>query len=756
VSLVVVPPLLAVTGVLTWWVYQDVSHTLERKFAGRRWDFPSKVYSDSYSLYPGLTLDTASFRRRLKRRGYREVGGTPQERGEFHWTKEPPGLELRLNTFQYPTHREPGRSIRIDLDDEGRISGMYEMPDDTQIYELMLEPVVITGLHGALLEERHEMPLAGIPVPLVRAVIAVEDRRFLKHGGIDWRGLARAMLVNLRAGRVVQGGSTLTQQLMKNFFLTEDRTISRKVREAIMALVAEHRYSKTEILENYMNEIYLGQKGAIGIHGMWEAASYYFGKEPRELTLGQIALLAGMIRAPNFYDPHQHPVRAVQRRNVVLGVLLRTGEIDQRTYDAAVAEPLATVPPPPKAEGAPYFVNYVRRELADNFPSSVLATEGYQIFTTLDLELQEIAEDAVKRGVERIEEEKPELANTNPEDKLQAALIATNPSTGAIVAMVGGRDFQESQFNRAVDARRQPGSVFKPIVYLAALSSEWPRRAHRLPTSVVLDEPFTWDYDGGSWSPANYDDQYFGQVTVREALEHSLNTATARIARDVGIDSIRRFAIRLGMRGDLPPYPAIALGGWEASPLEIAHVYGVFANEGMSAAPRAVSKVVDRNGHVVEGNPLEIKRVLSPRDAFMITYLLEGVMEHGTGHWSREQGFTRPAAGKTGTTNDFHDAWFAGYTPDLLSTVWVGFDRGEDLGLSGAKAALPIWTVFMQRALAGQPATDFRVPSGIVLVDVDPLSGQLAVPGCPEVVHEAFLAGEEPVDTCELHGGSGH
>ncbi|MEE8312256.1 MAG: PBP1A family penicillin-binding protein [Candidatus Binatia bacterium] len=748
-ALLAVPPLLAGVVLWGWFLYAAIDRTLTEKFAGQRWDFPSKVWSDAYSLYPGLEAGEGLIRR-LDRRGYRGVRDEPDDHGEYRVLELPPAVEIHLEPFLYPTHRERGRRIRLELDSSGRMRRIRSLDDGSDVYDAALEPVLLTGLHGSLREDRREMSLGEVPVPLVRAVILVEDRRFFEHHGFDPRGFARAMLANLRAMGVRQGGSTLTQQLMKNFFLSEDRTVGRKLREAAMAIVAERRFDKGEILEAYMNEIYLGQRHSVGVHGMWEAARFYFGREPRELTLGQIATLAGMIRAPNYYSPHTKPERALARRDVVLDVLYSTGEIDARTLAAARAETLGAVRPPPPPPGASHFIDFVREELADRYSSDVLTSQGYSIFTTLALERQIAAQRAVSEGLARLERDYAHLAEAG-EARLEAALVAINPRTGAIVAMVGGRSYRDSQYNRVVEARRQPGSVFKPIVYLAAIGRERLGDVHYGPMSIVVDEPFEWEYDGKVWAPQNYERKFYGDVTIADALANSLNVATARVARDVGIERVRDLAVRLGVDPALPAYPAIALGGWEMSPLDVARVYSVFANAGLAAQLIAVSKVVDREGRTVEGHSVEIRRVISADDAYLMTSLLEGVVERGTARSLRAHGFHRSAAGKTGTTNENNDAWFAGYTPDLLTVVWVGFDRGAHLGLTGAAAALPIWADFMRAALDERPASTFTVPRGILFADVDPQSGGLAVSGCRHVVRQAFLEGEEPVTRCGLH-----
>lgn len=753
-AFVVLPPLTAASALAALIGLGEIEATLAEKFEGKRWDFPSKIYSDSYAVYPGLVVDSDNFRGRLERLGYRHTDLPPARHGEYRVVRKPYRFEIHLNSFEYPTYRERGRRIHMDLDPQGRVLSMIDTTDRHEIYHFELEPGLLAGLHGDAPEERREMALEEVPSLLVRGVIAVEDRRFFDHAGVDFRSLARAAYVNLRSGEVRQGGSTLTQQLMKNFFLTAERSLSRKLREAALAVVAERRFSKLDILENYLNEIYMGQSGGKAVHGMWEAARHYFGRTPDALDVGQVACLAGMIRAPNYYSPHRHPERARARRDVVLGLLREQDEIGQELYETALSQPLDTVPPPKVAVRAPYFVDFVRDELLDRYSGDVLTSEGYRIFTTLDPELQLLAERVVRENLAEIEADIGPALEASGGQRLEAALVAVHPRSGAIRAMIGGRDYATSQYNRATDSRRQPGSTFKPIVMLAALGSERVGDAHFLPTSRVMDERLEWRFEGKVWSPSNYEEKFYGEVTVREALEHSLNSATARIAKDIGIRPIRDLAVRLGMDPGLLAFPAIVLGGWEVPLFDLAKVFTVFANGGMGARPLGVKTVTDRAGATLEGNHLEIERIVPATDAYMVTHMLAGVMERGTGAVARRKGFRHPAAGKTGTSNDFRDAWFVGYTPDLLTVVWVGLDRGASMGLAGSEAALPIWTDFMRQALADHPHTSFDVPPGIELRDVDRPTGMLARPGCRgPVVREAFLSGEEPTEYCSPGAG---
>jgi penicillin-binding protein 1B len=729
-------------------VVRRLDREVVEKFNGRRWNFPSRIYSDAFLIYPGLNLRAAGLADRLVRLNYREADAEPLRKGDFRRT--PNGLDLFLRDFSYPGQRIDDRLVHLDLDGDVVVA-MRDLRSGEALYSLQLEPELISGLYGSTWEERREVPLAEVPPMLVRTLIVTEDRRFYSHHGFDPIGILRALVTNLRSGEVVQGGSTLTQQLVKNFFLTEERRFDRKIKEAIMAVLIERRFGKAEILENYLNEIYFGQNGLQGIYGVWEASEFYFARPPHELSVGDMALLVGLIRAPNALSPFRNPERARERRDTVLRLLLADGAITPADYDTAKNEPLHIAAVHARGNAAPNFVDFLREDLGRNYPREVLTSDGLGIFTSLDIQLQQLAASAVRNGIAELERRHPRLANRDPEHRVQAALIAVRPQTGAIVAMVGGRDYETTQFNRAVHAHRQPGSIFKPLVFLTAFEAARDADDPITPALVVSDEPFEWTYDGGTWRPSNYRNEYMGDVTARRALELSLNAATARIANRVGLEPILEMAQRVGIQSPLPPYPSVILGAVEVTPLEIAQAYAVIANQGLKATVRGASKLVDRQGQMVERRPLAVERVVSPEAAYLVTHLMEGVLDRGTGRGVRERGFTRPAAAKTGTTNDARDAWFGGFTPDLLAVVWVGFDDNEALGLTGAEAALPIWTEFMQGATAAAPPTGFHPPTGVALVRIDPYTGGIATAGCPETLLEAFWRGQEPTAACPVH-----
>jgi len=691
------------------WYLKQLESTVTEKFEGRKWVFPSKIYSDSYLLYVGAPLRSENLIEKLRRLGYYETSGELRTKGEYRVLRSSGTIEIFLHDFAFPTEQFKGVLVRLSLQGNS-VARIENLATGQEMFSLELEPELVTGLYERIWQERRLVKLADVPPLLVKAILAVEDERFYRHHGVDPIGILRAMWVNVRTLSYQQGGSTLTQQLVKNFFLSDERTMSRKIPEAFMALIAERKYSKDTILENYLNEIYLGQKGSQGIFGVWEAAQFYFAKPLSDLTTGECALLAGLIRAPNRLSPYRSYEAATRRRNVVLAKLLDDHIIARNQYDAALREKLPQRALVKVTNDAPFYVDYLRRELEENYSNAVLTKEGLRIFSSLDLQLQKIAERSLTEGLNKLEAAHPALRRKG-EESLEGAIVVLRPQTGEIKAMVGGRNYSKSQFNRVFQAKRQPGSVFKPFVYLAALMYGGQSGIKYTPDTIINDSQFTWSYDGRDWQPSNYRNEYFGAVTFRRALENSLNSATSRVAQDVGIRRVRDIAHRLGIQSSLPAVPSLALGAAEVTPLEVAVAYSTLANGGVRPRTLAVRNVIDQNTKVLEKRDVRSEQVISPQLASMMNDLLKGVLDRGTGAMARRWGFTRPAAGKTGTTNDYKDAWFVGYTPDLLAVVWVGFDGPSKLNLSGAEAALPIWTDFMKSATATMPVTDFVAPA---------------------------------------------
>jgi penicillin-binding protein 1B len=621
--------------------------------------------------------------------------------------------------------------------------------------EVELEPAVLTGLGEGSGRFHRPVPLAALPPHVIHAVLAAEDHRFYEHPGVDVRAVGRALWTNLRRAALIQGGSTLTQQLVKNTWLTPRRTLGRKVREVVLALALERRHGKAAILDAYLNGIYLGQHGSLAIHGIGAAARSYFGKEAERLTLGEAALLAGLIRAPNSHSPVQHPDRARVRRDAVLRRMHALGWIDERARAAAAREAVRPARVPPPGLRAPYFVDTVRSQVEQAAIDGPPAPAGLRIYTTLDPVLQRAAEAAVLHGLDRLEGQMPHLRRRDPAIRLQAALVALDARTGEVRALVGGRDYGVSQFNRVTHARRQPGSAFKPFVYLAALGAG-PRGEppHLTAASLVEDRPLTVQTGPASWTPRNYQNRFEGTVPVRRALEQSLNAATVWIAETVGLEAVVQAARRAGFTSRLAAVPALSLGSFEVTPLELAAAYAPLANGGDRITPTVLRAVVDREGSVIDRTLAPPVPAIPPEEAFLLTHLLAGVVDRGTGAPARLLGVQGPVAGKTGTTNEGRDAWFVGYTPRLVALVWVGFDGPDVMRLSGAQAALPIWADFMRTALRVVPGEPFAPPPAIVFRDVDPVNGKLATTWCPLIIREAFLTGTEPREECPDHGPS--
>jgi penicillin-binding protein 1B len=705
---------------------------------------PLRLYTAPFQLKTGLSLKTTRLPERLQRLGYRPVSDTVTSAGDYHLTSE----ALTIFLHAQPEAFVKANVVTLDLQ-EGLVTQVLSEPDRTPIFPVFLEPELISGLRGASRQVREWIPLARMPERLVETILAVEDRRFYSHVGIDPVAVGRAVWRNLTKGGVVQGGSTITQQLAKNLFYSPQRTFVRKVKEALAAIVLESKYRKREILESYLNEIYLGQAGFVSIYGVGEAAHRYFGKSLDELTTGEIAMIAGLIKGPNTFAPTKHRELAQHRRDVVLRLLRDQGKLTEEEWKSAVNEQVRVVPPDDALAEAPYFVDTVLRQVEESLGTPL--PEGLRIDSTLDPLLQQSATDGLEQGLARLERAYPALKGS--EQPLQGAVVVLDPSTGAIVALVGGRDYRISQFNRAVQAHRQAGSLFKPFVYLAAFeASRSGGQPYMTPASLLADEPVTFESENGSWSPQNYDKQFRGNVTLRSALEQSLNVPAVRVAKAVGtqpiLDVIRQLGVTTVMTNDL----SLALGSPAVSLLDMVTAYGTMANGGVFVRPTSLRAASDREGMTLWTATPERRQAVSPQAAYLVTSLLEGVVRRGTAAKARVLGLTGAIAGKTGTTDGYRDAWFVGYTSDLVIGVWVGFDDERAIRLTGSQAALPIWMDIARRMLPEQ-AAPFSPPAGVVARAIDPKTGQLATSQCPERVDEVFIEGTEPTVYCEVHGG---
>ncbi|MFQ5680015.1 MAG: transglycosylase domain-containing protein [Gemmatimonadota bacterium] len=707
---------------------------------------PLRMYARPVAFRVGVPMDPSALEADLKRLGYERTAGRSVEPGRYRLGRRT--WRIGRRPFRVGGKLYAGGLLTARVDRRGRI---LELTDGAgrSLEAATLEPELLATAYGPRAEARLAVPLADVPPHVVNAVLAVEDRRFFRHGGLDLKRILGALVANLERGRVVQGGSTLTQQLAKNLYLSPRRTLLRKLSEAWLALALEARYTKEEILQAYLNEVYLGQDGEAGVHGVGQGALHFFGKDVTELGVAEGALLAGLIRGPSLYSPRRHPEAARRRRDFVLGLMRDRGLLEREEAERALASPLGVRVRRRPDSGARYFADYLTRALPPELRPGSKAARGVALFTTLDARLQRAAEEAVNRRLRRLEREHRWLRG-GPEP-LQAALVALDPHTGEILAMVGGREYGASQFNRAVDARRQPGSLFKPVVALAALSRNQGRDPPFTLASRLDDEELAVRTPAGVWRPVNYDRRFRGRVSLREALQSSLNVPFARLGLAVGPERIVETAARLGITSRLAPYPSLALGASEVTLLEMTRAYGVFAAQGRRARTRSILATVGPEGGRtwrVDPDPrIGGDRAFDPAETFLVTSALRGVVEWGTGRRLARLGVTGAVAGKTGSTNGFRDAWFVGYTPELAVGVWVGFDDGRGLRVPGAAAALPIFADFLEAAAGPHVPGAFRAPAGVELAEVDPETGLRAGPGCRGQL-ELFLAGTAPRESC--------
>jgi penicillin-binding protein 1B len=676
-----------------------LSEAVEQRMEGRVHDEPARMTGFVPRLAPGEFAKAEGWRSTLVMLGYTEVQSPGAVgRGEFHLG--------RRNWLIHPKDGDP-TLVRLV---QGKVKWLKSSTSGLKLPAADFPLPAISVLTGSSRERRSVVRIGDIPVSLIRATVTIEDERFYRHHGLDPRGIARAALANFTARGISQGGSTITQQLAKNMFLRADRTLRRKFQEALLSLILEQRYEKDEILEAYLNEIYLGQRDGYAIMGVGEAARVWFGKGISGLSAAESALLAGAIHSPNRTVPWKHPEEALRRRNQVLEKMHRLDALSPQALSAALAEPLPSEPGDRLQRRAPWFVDAAVAELSDRYTTEALHREGLELVTTLDLRMQTAAEAAVASGMDTLRLQHPELWQEGRSP--QVALVALAPMTGAVRALVGGHDYRLSQFNRVTQARRQPGSAFKPIVLAAAIGERWPKLGPRsLVRDTALEVPSA-QPQRRAWTPKNYDSRFLGRITLREATQRSRNLPFVRLALDVGIDRVRSAAEAMGITSPIPSVPSIAIGSAEVSPLELAVVYATLANGGLRPKPHYLVGVQSRAGEWLERELPSSTAAIDPRVAAVVTDLLEGVIDSGTARSAREAGLRIPLAGKTGTSNEARDAWMAGYSTDLSVVVWVGFDRSEPLGLPSTAAALPIWIDFMKRVEPHLSGQRFEIPLG--------------------------------------------
>lgn len=677
------------------------------------------------STPPGIRWRTLS---RLHRLGYKQTNGSATEPGQF--TVNGDEVQIFFRGFESPTFNQPAALVRIQFKSAG-----LELHDDSvgMTPEVALEPVLIDTLSGQEKIRRDPATWEEIPVRLADAVVATEDAGFFRHWGVSPRSIGRAILSNVEGNKTLQGGSTITQQLAKNLFLSPQRTLQRKLAELLFAFYLEIRFSKEKILTLYLNQIYMGQDGPTSVAGIKAAARYYFDKDLPTLNLAECAFLAGLVRSPYRYNPYRDPHAALERTHHVIKRMRVTGFINESEEKEALSSVLQFHSRNFKKKSdtfASYYVAEVVRQLSPKYGEDDIYRLGLRLYTAMDPDLQEAAQKAVSRA------------------RPQGALVALNPENGDILALAGGTDFVFSQFNRATQARRQPGSAFKPFVYGAALE------AGETPATLLEDKPRSYrESKNKTWSPKNYDGVYHGTVPLRVALALSLNGATVSLVEKITPAKVVAFANRLGITSPLEKSLAIGLGSSEVTLLELTSAYAAFDNGGFRVSPRLLLAVTDAEGQSVEVRAVDRTSVIDPNLASLMTSLLESTVAEGTAKALPQLGWTYPTAAKTGTTNEGRDAWFIGYTSDLLTGVWVGTDLGKSAGVVGAKNAMPVWASFMKTAYTDSTPAAFTAPSGLVQVKIDPATGFLAQSGCPEKKEEVFLKGTEPTKLCPAHPG---
>lgn len=708
-------------------VYLDA--VVQEKFSGKRWTVPAKVYARPLELFVGQKLSKDDFLRELDALGYRRENSAS---GPGAVAVAGNTIDMYSRGFQFYEGTEPARAIRV------RFSGDYvaglTQAGGTNLAVARLEPMLIGGLYPAHQEDRILIKIDQVPAYLIDALVAVEDRDYFEHFGVSPKGIARAIWINATSGRLAQGGSTLTQQLVKNFYLTNERTLLRKATEAMMAVLLELHYDKREILEAYLNEVFLGQDGQRAIHGFGLASQYFFSQPISELKLEQVALLVGMVKGPTYFNPRRNPERAMTRRNLVLDLLAEQGSITPEEAAAAKQKPLGVTQRGSMADSSfPAFLDLVKRQLREDYREEDLTEEGLRIFTSFDPILQLKAEEALTESLKR-------LAGRKGVDEVQAGMVVTNPETGEIQALIGSRQPRFAGFNRALDAVRPIGSLVKPAIYLSALE----RPSQYTLTSWLEDEPFSVKgQDGQVWTPQNYDRQAHGSIFLYQGLAHSYNLSTAKLGLEIGVPNVLKTLQRMGMKREWPAYPSMLLGAGALTPMEVADMYQTLANGGFNTPLRGIRSVLTSDGQPLGRYPFKIQQRFDPGAIYLVQNAMQRTMREGTGRSVYSQlPSSLNLAGKTGTSNDSRDSWFAGFSQDLLAVVWLGRDDNGPTPLTGATGALQVWTGFMRKA--DPLPLDMPMPDNVTMAWIDRTTGQGSASGCPNAVQMPYIRGSEP------------
>lgn len=734
---------LSVIGAITLtYLWISYAHLIDARLAVESQPIP-RIFGQPFDIQTGHPLTQSQLVQRLNDVGYAQRPKAAQP-GEF--SLSPNSVQL----ITRPAEKAEPRTYRVDFTAD-------RIPVVRRILDVQNKPVDHVTLEAPLLaaiapgQKRRKVPLALIPENMKQAVLAIEDRRFYQHPGVDVIRAVGAIITNLRGNKkYLEGASTITQQVIKNTFLTPEQSLRRKLQEQFMALVLDSRFTKDQILELYLNEAVLGQRGPYELRGVGEAARVFFGKDVSNLSLAEAATIAGLLQQPSALSPLRHPDKARERRNVVLAAMAEAGFITADAAKAASNEPMKVATRAFEDE-APYFVDYVSKQIDEQYQGLMNKGGALDVYTTLDLHLQRMGQEAIAEGLVAIDKQLPK----SKKGQEQVALIAIDPRSGEILAWLGGRSYNESQLNRVVGMRRQPGSTFKPFVYLAAFErTDDDHSVNLTPATIMVDEPTVFKDGDKDYAPSNYKDEYGGPMTLRRALALSRNIVTIKVAQAAGYDQVAQLWKKVDVGTPALAVPSIALGVFEASPIEMATAYTLFVNGGSIRPVQAISRI-DSAGKVTAVPPGALRPIARPETTYQVLNMMRSVINEGTAASVRsaEYRLTMDLAGKTGTTNDQRDAWFVGFTPELMTIVWVGFDNNQPIGLSGAQAALPVWLSFMKRALAGRQDVRFTAPEGLSYVEIDPETGQLATPSCPKTITEAFLPGTEPHDRCQLHGG---
>jgi len=727
---------LFVSGLLVFgFLYSKYSKEIDEKLAAGPFRNASRIYAAPHVLSLRDALDRDELVGQLRRSGYSEASGNPVG----HYVLRGDAIEIYPGPDSY--FARDGGLIRIA---DSRISQIVSLADNSVRNQYQLEPELVTNLFDRSRQKRRMVRYEDLPKVLIEAVVSVEDKRFFSHSGFDPIRIVKAVMVDVSTGRHAEGASTISMQLARGFFLSMEKTITRKLNEVVYTLILEQKLTKEQIFEYYANYVPLGWRGGFNIFGFGEAAQAYLGKDVRDLTLPEAALIAGLIQRPSATNPFTYPDRAKNRRNIVLRLMRDNNYINDSQLASARAAEVKTVRGNGDSADSSFYVDLVNDTLQQKFPSLDFQDGGYRIFTSIDMDLQKDAAEAMRVGLKEVDEA---IARRHKKDKdgkvpeVQAAIVAMDPRNGEIKALVGGRNYGLSQLNRAV-AKRQPGSIFKPIVYAAALNTAlFDSEKVFTPTSVLVDEPTTFYYDGRSYEPGNFGEKYYGAVTLRTALMKSLNIPTVKLAEAVGYGEVVKLARRAGLNLEVRPTPAVALGAYEVTAIEMAGAYTMFPSNGVASRPNWVRSIRDRFGGNIHEQKVERHEVLDPRINYIMVNLMEDVVRGGTGAGVRTRGFGLPSGGKTGSSRD---GWFAGFTSKLVCVVWVGFDDNRDIKLEGSKSALPIWTEFMKRAHTHREYRNvhgFEPPQGVVSAEVDVATGKLGA-GRSEV----YVAGTQPVE----------